>query len=487
MKLAAIDLGSNSFRLEIARVEGERIITEGSWKETIRLAAGIDKDGNLTPEAQDRGLNALARIAEKIRGMPKNHIRAVGTQTLRAAKNSQEFIERAEKILDCKVEILRGKEEARLVFQGCSFALPPSDETRLIVDIGGASTECVIGRGHEMIEGESFHVGCVNTSVTFFKDRKITAQSMQRAILSAASVLDGSEYKFVKGNWQEAFGSSGTVSAVSSILAALKITDGSITLYALEQLKDKVIHAESIDKIKFDGLKEDRREVLAGGIAVLIAVFKKLKIDVMKVADGALRYGILHDLAGRKLQRDPREASVERMMNAFHVDKEQAKRVGDIAVDLLKTMSPHASEDSARFLRWAADLHETGLTLSRSDYHKHSEYLIKNSDIAGFSRPEQEKLAALVLGHRGNLKKVEMLLATKQNAELLFCLRIATIAAHARQEIELPKLEATFHGHSFCLYVPRAWLKDHPVVEYLLEEEKATWAKVDYQFDLIAR
>lgn len=161
MKLAAIDLGSNSFRLEIARVEGERIITEGSWKETIRLAAGIDKDGNLTPEAQNRGLNALARIAEKIRGMPRNHIRAVGTQTLRAAKNSQEFIERAEKILDCKVEILRGKEEARLVFQGCSFALPPSDETRLIVDIGGASTECVIGRGHEMIEGESFHVGCL--------------------------------------------------------------------------------------------------------------------------------------------------------------------------------------------------------------------------------------------------------------------------------------------------------------------------------------
>ncbi len=467
MKLAAIDLGSNSFRLEIARVEGERIITEGSWKETIRLAAGIDKDGNLTPEAQDRGLNALARIAEKIRGLPRNHIRAVGTQTLRAAKNSQEFIERAERILDCKVEILRGKEEARLVFQGCSFALPPSNETRLIVDIGGASTECVIGRGHDMIEGESFHVGCVNTSVTFFKDRKITAQSMRRAILSATSVLDGSEYKFVKGNWQEAFGSSGTVSAVSSILAALKITDGSITLYALEQLKDRLIHAESIDKIKFDGLKEDRREVLAGGIAVLIAVFNKLKIDVMKVADGALRYGILYDLAGRKLQRDPREASVERMMAAFHVDKEQAKRVGDMAVNLLKTMSSHVSEDSARFLRWAADLHETGLTLSRSDYHKHSEYLIKNSDIAGFSRPEQEKLAALVLGHRGNLKKVEMLLAAKQSAELLFCLRIATIVAHARQEIELPKLEATFHGHSFCLYVPRAWLKDHPDISLI--------------------
>ena len=323
--------------------------------------------------------------------------------------------------------------------------------------------------------------------MAFFKDRKITAQSMRRAILSAASVLDGSEYKFVKGNWQEAYGSSGTVSAVSSILAALKITDGSITLYALEQLKDKVIHAESIDKIKFEGLKEDRREVLAGGIAVLIAVFNKLGIDVMKVADGALRYGILYDLAGRKLQRDPREASVERMMNAFHVDKEQAKRVGDIAVNLLKSMSSHVSEDSVRFLRWAADLHETGLTLSRSDYHKHSEYLIKNSDIAGFSRPEQEKLAALVLGHRGNLKKVEMLLATKQTAELLFCLRIATIVAHAHQEIELPKLEATFHGHSFCLYVPRAWLKDHPVVEYLLEEEKATWAKVDYQFDLLAR
>lgn len=219
-------------------------------------------------------------LQEKIRGLPRNHIRAVGTQTLRAAKNSQEFIERAERILDCKVEILRGKEEARLVFQGCSFALPPSNETRLIVDIGGASTECVIGRGHDMIEGESFHVGCVNTSVTFFKDRKITAQSMRRAILSATSVLDGSEYKFVKGNWQEAFGSSGTVSAVSSILAALKITDGSITFTALEQLKDRLIHAESlISQVRPDS-KEDRREVARAVLPVLIAVFNKLKMTL---------------------------------------------------------------------------------------------------------------------------------------------------------------------------------------------------------------
>lgn len=487
MKLAAIDLGSNSFRLEIARVEGDRIITEGSWKETIRLAAGINKEGYLTEEAQIRGLNALARIAEKIRGFPRNHIRAVGTQTLRIAKNSQEFIAKAEKILGCEVEILRGKEEARLVFQGCSFALPVSDKIRLIVDIGGASTECVIGQGHEMIDGESFHVGCVNTSVTFFKDRKITAQSMRKAILAAESVLDGSEYKFVKGNWDEAFGSSGTVSAVSGILSALGLTDGSITLYALEQLKEKIIKAESIDKLKFDGLKEDRREVLAGGVAVLIAVFKKLNIDVMKTADGALRYGILFDLAGRKLQRDPRESSVAQMMINFHVDPEQAERVEKVAAELLKSLAPHASGESAHFLTWAAKLHETGLVLSRSDYHKHSEYIIRNSDIAGFSRPEQERLACLVLGHRGNLKKVEGLLGNKQNAELIFCLRIATIVAHAHENIELPKLEAELHGRTFRLTVPKVWLVNHPLVEYLLEEEKASWSKVNYTFDLVLR
>lgn len=487
MQLAAIDLGSNSFRLEIARVEGERIITEGSWKETIRLAAGIDKNGNISEEAQQRGLNALRRIAEKIQGFPRTQVRAVGTQTLRAAKNSKEFLDKAEKILDCKVEILRGKEEARLIFEGCSFALPPSDKRRLIVDIGGASTECVIGRGHHMIEGESFHVGCVNTSVTFFKDRKITPQNFRRAVLDAAAVLEGCQYKFVKGNWDEAYGSSGTINAVSSLLASLHVTDGSITMHALELLKDKILKAESIDKLKFEGLKEDRREVLAGGVAVLIAVFHKLNIDVMKSADGALRYGILYELAGRKLQKDPREASIEQIKTAFHVNEEQAARVAEIAVGLLKSLSPDTSEENIRFLTWAANLHETGLTLSRSDYHKHSEYLIRNSDIAGFSRQEQERLAAIVLGHRGNLKKVEPILASKLNAELVFCLRVATIIAHARREIRIPRMTASLHEHTFTLAIPKEWLKEHPVVEYLLEEEKNIWAKVNYEFDLIAK
>lgn len=482
MRLAAIDLGSNSFRLEIARIEDGRILSEGSWKETVRLAAGIDKDGYLTDEAQKRALAALARIGEKIVGFPRAQIRAVGTQTLRVAKNSAEFLKKAEEVLGCHVEILRGREEARLVFEGCSFALPQSTNLRLIVDIGGASTECVVGRGHEMLYGESFHVGCVNTSVQFFKEGKLTASRFRDAVLSAEAVLDGWEEKFIDSHWDEAYGSSGTIQAVSAILKQAGLTDGAINKGALEKLKDMILSAGNIEKLRFEGLKDDRKEVLAGGVAVLTAVFNKLCIRKMYPADGALRYGILYDLAGRKHHKDIRADSVEGIIKRFSTDAAQSERVTRIALDLLEKLDPDAPYELKKELEWAARLHEIGLALSRSDYHKHSEYLIRNSDIAGFSRSEQEEIGSIVLGHRGSLRKVAPLLENTALAELVFCLRIAAILAHARMDRRFPEIELKCSDHTFSMKIPKAWLKEHPLTEYLLLQEEKTWEKVGYKF-----
>lgn len=487
MRLAAIDLGSNSFRLEIARVEKEVIISEGSWKETVRLAGGIDSEGNLTEEAQERALKALARIAEKIEGFPRSQIRAVGTQTLRSAKNSREFIERAEKVLGCKIEILRGKEEARLVYEGCSFALRRSDKKRLIVDIGGASTECVIGHVRDVLEADSFHVGCVNTSVAFFKNGIITPAMMQKAQLSAEAEFDSSIEKFFRCGWQEAFGSSGTASAVSLILHDQGWTDGTITLEALLKLKYAMLEFGNTSSFKFLGMKDDRREVLAGGVCVLLAIFNKFKLKSMKPADGALRYGILYDLAGRKLDKDPRAASVHSLMLRMHVDEEQASRVARVAEELYKKIEPSASPEELKELAWAADLHEIGLSLSRSDYHKHSEYLIRNSDIPGFSRSEQEKLAAIVLAHRGNLKKVASFLADRSIAEKILALRLAVILCHAKIDTDLPPIQLFSGADGFMMSIPKNWLTEHPLTEYLLGQEKEIWAKVGIKFEIYTR
>ncbi len=487
MRLAAIDLGSNSFRLEIARVEKEVIISEGSWKETVRLAGGIDAEGNLTEAAQARALIALARIAEKIVNFPRSHVRAVGTQTLRSAKNSKEFIEKAEKVLGCRIEILRGKEEARLVFEGCSFALPASSKKRLIIDIGGASTECVIGHNREVLEGESFHVGCVNTSVRFFKGGDISPLTMLKAQLAAEAEFDSSYAKFLRCGWEETYGSSGTASAVSVILHDEGWTDGTITAQALEKLKEKIVDLGNTSKFNFMGMKDDRREVLAGGVAVLSAVFNKFKIKSMKPAGGALRYGILYDMIGRKLKEDPRDSSIESLAERMHVDKEQANRVAKIAVELFKKLDPTASSEDIKELEWAAKLHEIGLSLSRSDYHKHSEYLIRNSDISGFSRSEQEHLAQIVLAHRGNIKKVAPLLNNRSATEKIFSLRLATILCHAKYDIELPSIQLIGMPGGFTMSIPKGWLQEHPLTAFMLGQEKDIWGRVGFKFDIYSR
>ena len=481
--LGAVDLGSNSFRVEVGRVVDDQILTESYWKETVRLAAGFDEKGFLTEEAQKRALNALSRFKEKLAGVDPKYIRAVGTQALRVAKNSDEFLPKAEAALGHPIEIIAGREEARLVFSGCAHTLPSSPEKRLVVDIGGASTELIIGRGYLPKQCESFHVGCVNTSVQFFKDGKITAKEFKAAQLSAQAEFEEAHQEFSHRQWDAAYGSAGTIGAVADIGTALGLTNGVVTPALLKYLRDELISSGEIRRIKLAGLKEDRREVIAGGIAVLTAVFETFGIKEMRPASGALRVGLLYDILGRKSQHDVRDATVTAILKRTNVDKQQAARVAALSDKFFQALSDGNPDPARRkLLQWAAMLHETGKMISPSGYHRHSEYILKNSDLPGFSRSDQSDMAAIVLSQRGNLKKVESCLKDPMLMRMICAIRLAVIFAHARRTVRLPAWTLKADGKTIEFALDSAWLMKHPLTEYLLHAEEDVWDKMDIDF-----
>lgn len=488
--LGAVDLGSNSFRVEVGRVEGDTIVSESYWKETVRLAGGLDKNGAFTPEIQQRALDALARFREKLEGIPANNIRAVGTQALRVAKNSFEFLPKAEAVLGHRIDIIAGREEARLVFSGCAHSLPPSSEKRLVVDIGGASTELIIGCGYMAKECESFHVGCVNTSLEFFPDGKITAKALRNAQLHAQAEFEEAHQSFANRNWDAAYGSAGTISAVAEIGTASGLTNGVVTPALLKELRKELVDAGDIRKLRLPGLREDRREVIAGGIAVLSAVFETLKVKEMRPAPGALRVGLLYDMLGRQGQRDTRDATVTSLIKRSGIDKQQAARVAALADKFFTELDGSAnSRENRKLLQWAAMLHETGRLISPSGYHRHSQYILIHSDLPGFTRTDQTRMGALVLGQRGNLHKVSDWLGDEGMVNMILALRLAVIFAHARRTVHLPEIQLGRNGHGphtvFNMGVDSSWLARHPLTNYLLEQEKVVWGKENFAFNLI--
>lgn len=483
--LAAVDLGSNSFRIEIARLVDGRLLTESYWKETVRLAAGFDDAGNLTEAAQARALTALARFKEKLTGIPPKFIRAVGTQALRVAKNSAEFLPKAEAALGHPIEIIAGREEARLVFAGCAHTLPPSPEKRLVVDVGGASTELIIGEGTEAHCCESFHVGCVNTSVTFFKDGKLTARAFKAAQLAAQAEFEEAGREFGARNWDAAYGSAGTIGAVAEIGQSLGLTNNIVTPALLKYLRDMLIEFGDIRRIKIPGLKDDRKEVIAGGVAVLSAVFEAFGIKEMRPAAGALRVGLLYDILGRRDHHDTRDATVAAVLKRTQADRAQAARVAGLADKFfIELTDGNPAAEPRKILQWSATLHETGKMISPSGYHKHSSYILKNLDLAGFSRADQTTMATIVLAQRGNLKKVENALGDPTLIRMMAALRLAVIFAHARRTVRLPGWRLSMANRTICLTVDKAWLTRHPLTEYLLTEEESVWERVGFRFML---
>ncbi|HKU70158.1 MAG TPA: exopolyphosphatase [Burkholderiales bacterium] len=483
--LAAVDLGSNSFHCQIGRVVGDQVYPLDSLREPVRLGAGLTKDKRIDEDTQERALACLKRFGERLRGFDKHAVRALGTNTLRVAKNAGTFIRKAQSALGFPIEVIAGREEARLIYLGVAHELPASREKRLVVDIGGGSTELVVGSGYRPQKLESLFMGCVSYSLRFFEDGKITKGAMKQAELAARNELQPIVAKFSRGNWQQALGSSGTVRAIAQVLQMNGFSEGTITAAALDRLRSTLIKAGNMDKVDLAGLKSDRVAVFPGGLAILNAVLSELDIDSMAVAEGAMRQGVLYDLLGRFHHKDMRDVTVAQFMHRYHVDALQARRVGALAFSLYRKLiseSGEPEEDAARILAWAAKLHEIGISVAFSGYHKHSAYIVGNADMPGFSRDEQARLAVLVQAHRRSLTKFTKGIDPDDvDWEMVFSLRIAALLYRSRADIALPSLQARRQGKKFRLTLDSAWLARSPLTVTALHDEIREWDKLGFE------
>jgi exopolyphosphatase/guanosine-5'-triphosphate,3'-diphosphate pyrophosphatase len=485
--LAAVDLGSNSFRLEVARVAGDQLYPLDSLKETVRLAGGLGDDKILDEATQECALACLQRFGERLRGLSPEAIRCVGTSALRVARNADVFIPQAEIALGHPIEIVAGREEARLIYLGVAHSLPASPDRRLVVDIGGGSTEFIIGHGLKPHERESLHMGCVNFSKRFFAGGVIDKAALKTAEMAARVEVERIAREFSKDNWQQAVGSSGTARALREILEQCGWSARGITADGLAQLRSQLIKAGHVDALDLPGLARDRRPVIAGGFAIMAGLFAELGIEQMDVAETAMREGILYDLLGRFHQQDMREATVDEFARRYHIDAQQAARVKRVALNLLASCGG-GSEADERFLDWAARLHEIGLSVSHGGYHRHSGYILENADMPGFSRTEQARLALLARAQRGALIKLPAFAAgaVPDNDRLLvWLLRQAVILCRSRAEPHLPNVKAEAGNKRFRLTLPNGWLESRPLTQRALEEEAAHWHAVGmkYAFD----
>lgn len=489
--LAAIDLGSNSFRLEIAQLDHGLLKRREYLKETVRQGNGLDAERNLTTEAMQRGWDCLGRFAERLAGFKKHQIRAVATQTLREARNREVFLERAQKILGFPIDVISGREEARLIYQGVTHLLPQSDERRLVIDIGGRSTELILGQGYRTRFMDSYRVGSVAWSMRYFPEGAFAAEAFETAEVAAQAVLDEALNSCRRADWDIAYGSSGTVGAVGDVLQAAGWPEGLVTREGLDWLLDRLLRAGSAERLRIDGMKDDRRAVIGGGVSVLRALFSLLGIEEMHVAQGALRHGALYDLLDREHeQSDQRSASVLRLANNFNVDPAQARRVSQVAEALLQQLARgHELPDLEPHLHklgWAAQLHEIGSAISHSDYHKHGAYILDNADAAGFTMNELHRLGQLVLGHRGKLRKLDLQLDDESFTLQLMALRLAVILCHARRDPDLLGLRLAWDGESEVRLACRAdWVRRYPQSAYLLQEEVQAWQKTSWALDVL--
>jgi exopolyphosphatase/guanosine-5'-triphosphate,3'-diphosphate pyrophosphatase len=480
--LAAVDIGSNSFRLEIGSMPHGRYRRIDYLKETVRLGGGLDGHGHLTEEATQRGLACLRRFAARLAGFDGAQVRAVATQTLREAKNRNAFLLRAQEALGHPIEVISGREEARLIYAGVAH-MQPSEEPRLVIDIGGRSTELILGAGRTPLVTESFRIGCVSLSMRFFEGGRITQDAFRAAQVAAGAEFEEALRSFAPERWREALGASGTAGAVSAILQAAGVTDGRITPAGLRWCIERCIEFGATERVELPGLKPERRPILPGGLAILYTLAAHFDIAALWPAKGALRQGVIVDLHERiEAQRserrgDMRDASVEELQRRFQVEAAQADKVQAVALSLFDRACPDADTDTRRELAWACALHEVGLMVSHHDHHRHSAYILAHVDAPGFSQSQQRRIGDLVLAQRGGLRKIEPQLASATFAWQVLCLRLAVIKCHARGEVASDALSLRARARDAVLGWPEGWAETHPRTLFLLQEEAETWAR----------
>lgn len=475
--IAAIDLGSNSFHMIIARHHNGQLQIIDRVKEMVRLGGGLDKKNNLKRDAMERALATLERFGQRLNGIPPHAIRCVGTKTLRTARNAEPFLELAQDALNHEIEIISGFEEARLIYQEVTHDIETEDQPLLVMDIGGRSTELIRGVGQQPQQMDSLTMGSVSTSLRHFADGKISHKRMERAELDALSELRGVRKQYRQPHWERAIGSSGTIRTIARIIQTEGWSQNAITFNDLKRLRKTVIAAGSIDALQFEGLKEERRPVFPGGLAILYATFKSLKIEEMLVSDGALREGVIYDYIGRISNHDIRELAIDSLTERYHVDHAHAERVHVMASALFNQVAHHFDNDEERFenaLRWSAKLHEIGLAISHRKYHHHSAYLIEHSDIPGFSRQEQRTLSTLVAAHRMKIRtdhfesfKLEQLLL-----HLAVLLRIAVLLYRGRGHETIPVPQIILKHGKVSLRFNPGWLEEHALTHNDLKAEQ---------------
>lgn len=474
---AAIDLGSNSFHLVVARVLGDWVSIVDRLRDPVRLAGDLDDKGRLSEAGLERMLASLERFRQRLKDIPPERIFATGTNTFRRARAPKDLLARAQEALGAPIQILSGQEEARLIYLGVVRELPPSERRRFVIDIGGGSTECILGRGNQPVYTDSLHMGCVSWSQRFFPDGKLTRERFRKAETAAKLELETLQDRFTRMGWTEAFGSSGTILAISRILAAIDSDAGAIERAGLKRLRKLMVEAGNVKSLDLPGLDRDRRPVLPGGLAILKAAFDMLSIQSLRPTKAALREGILYQQIGRFGGDDLRETTVQNLLERYHIELRQAERVERVSARLFDSVSQawKLDEEAGRFLRWAALLHEIGLAITYAGYHRHGSYIIQNSNLPGFSLQEKERLALLVLEHRRKFRREWFddlgPSFAKPFRRLCVILRLACRLNRMRSDYPLPRIETTAERNDLVMRFPEGWLAEHPLTRADLEDE----------------
>ncbi|MGH8309804.1 MAG: exopolyphosphatase [Steroidobacteraceae bacterium] len=476
--LAAVDLGSNSFHMVVARYSHGQLVVIDRLREMVRLAAGVEENGRLDKDVAARSLACLERFGQRLRDMRADNVRVVGTNALRLAKRKQAFLERAREALGHPIEIISGMEEARLIYLGVAHTMASEAGRRLVCDIGGGSTELIIGEGLQPLELESLQMGCVSLSERYFKDGRLSARRMERARVASRLELEPVRAAFRKRGWDHAAGSSGTIRAIGDAIRELDPQTTTITADGLDRLTRHLSDVGHVRELGLAAITDDRRPVFPGGVSILAEVFEVLGIEAMRMADGAMRDGILYDMLGRFTDEDARERTVRAMQSRYHVDLAQAERVERTVLDFhAQTGAAWQIEDelAALALKWAARVHEIGLDVSHNGYHRHGAYLLENADMPGFAREEQQLLARVVGGHRRklSLEGIEDLVPPwdRDALYLIVMLRLAVLLHRGRSPVALPEIRLTARARSLEIEFPARWLKEHPLTTADLQQE----------------
>ena len=481
---AAIDLGSNSFRLHIGKHDGGVIRVVKSARDPIRLAAGLDAKGNLSDAAIHSALACLNSFRQVLAGFELEAVRVVATSAMRVARNSAAFLPAAEQAIGYPIEIISGEEEGRLIYMGVAQSLAQAAERRLVLDIGGGSTEMILGRGADILRVESFSIGTVGQSLAFFVGGIVNAASYEAAILAARSHFEDGAPPYQRQHWKNAYGSSGTIRAIADIIARNQLGDGLLSVASLAALKQRFIAFGHVSKIDMPGLRPDRAGTIIGGLAILIGLFRELAIEQMTPIEAGLRMGVMWDLYLRSTKRDRREQSVRATMHKFHVDEGRAKRVATDALAIYAQLKP-ASDTLGTSLRWSGLLHEVGMVVSQTGYHKHAAYIVENADLPGFTTRDQKTMSKLILAQKGNLRKVADALADPDFAKAVLALRLAVLFMHSRIEADFSQLRLRMKSR-IELEIKREWVALHPTVAFWIEKEQELWDEVGIDFSVRA-